>query len=209
MKKPAFPLGGSRSASISLSCIRSNDLSCRFADGPKPMADPHILNALRIPSEALIALDYRPLHFAMQPYHHLVRLLHVLSMGAFFGGIGLLDLRLMGVRGAVPLKAFADHVLPWLYATFAVSVVTGIGLFLYSPVQVGSHAYFTPKLILIALGVANAAVFHRTSYLHALAAEGHLPRSARWAGAMSLLFWTGVVACACLNVEAAPKVLLR
>ncbi len=50
---------------------------------------------------------------------------HILSMAAFFGGIGLLDLRLMGWRGTVPLRPFAEHVLPWLYATFAVAAVTG------------------------------------------------------------------------------------
>jgi hypothetical protein len=144
----------------------------------------------------------------MQPYHHLVRALHILSMAAFFGGIGLLDLRLMGWRGTVPLRGFAEHTLPWLYATFGMAVVSGVALFLYNPVQVGSHAYFVPKLILIALGLANALVFHRTSYLRALAVEGALPASARVAGAVSLALWTAVVICAALNVEAAPKVLL-
>jgi hypothetical protein len=172
------------------------------------MPDPHSLAFLRIPFDWLIALDYRPLHFAMQPYHHLVRALHILSMAAFFGGIGLLDLRLMGWRGTVPLRGFAEHTLPWLYATFGMAVVSGVALFLYNPVQVGSHAYFVPKLILIAFGLANALLFHRTSYLRALAVEGELPVSARVAGAVSLALWTAVVICAALNVEAAPKVLL-
>ena len=39
--------------------------------------------------------------------------------------------------------------------------------------------------------------------------EGALTVRARCAGTLSLLFWTGVMVCACLNVEAAPKVLLR
>ena len=75
------------------------------------MADPSIFAAIRIPTTTLIALDNRPLHFALQPYHHLVRLLHVLARAAFFGGIGLLDFRLMGWRGTVPLRSFAEHVL--------------------------------------------------------------------------------------------------
>ena len=157
----------------------------------------------------LIALDNRPLHFAMQPYHHLVRLVHVATTGAFFGGIGLLDLRLLGWRGTVPLKAFAEHVLPWLYATFAVAVATGAALFAYDPVHVGSHAYFAPKLLLIGLGLANALLFHSTAYLRAVAVEGTLPFSARAAGAVSLVIWTAVVVCSSLNVEGVPKVLLR
>ncbi len=173
------------------------------------MADPSLFDFMRIPAPVLIALDDRVLHFAMQPYHYLVRLAHVVSMGAFFGAIGLLDLRLMGWRGTVPLKAFAEHALPWLYVTFGVAAATGVALFLYQPLRVGSHAYFAPKMALIALGLGNALLFHRTGYLRALAAEGAMPARARLAGAVSLALWTGVIVFSSLNVEPAPKVLLR
>jgi hypothetical protein len=173
------------------------------------MADPSLFDFMRIPASALVALDDRTLHFAMQPVHFLVRLVHVLSMAAFFGGIGLLDLRLMGWRGTVALRPFAEHVLPWLYVTFAVAILSGLLLFAYNPVHVGAHAYFAPKLALIALGLANALAFHRTSYLAALAGTGTPPLSARAAGAVSLLIWTGVVVCSAMNVEGVPKVLLR
>jgi hypothetical protein len=173
------------------------------------MADPSIFDSLRIPIEILVALDWRPYHFALQRYHYLVRTAHILSMAAFFGGVGLLDFRLMGWRGTVPLRAFADHVLPWLWATFALVAVTGLALFLYDPVHVGSHAYWAPKLIAIALGLANAALFHRTGYVAALAAGTAMPRSARIAGALSLACWSAAIVFACFDSEAAPKVLLR
>ena len=173
------------------------------------MADPSLFDPIRIPVGALVALDWRPYHFALQPYHYLVRVAHVVSMGAFFGGIGLLDFRLMGWRRTVPLRAFAEHVLPWLWATFAIAVLTGVALFLYEPVHVGAHAYWAPKLLAIALGLVNAALFHRTSYVTALAAEARLPAAARAAGAFSLACWTGAVVFACLDAEGAPKVLLR
>jgi hypothetical protein len=173
------------------------------------MADPNTLDFLRIPTETLIALDWRPFHFAVQRYHHLVRLTHILSVSLFFGGITLLDLRLTGVRGTVPLRPFAEHTLPWLWVTFGIGVVSGVALFLYDPLHVGAHAYFTAKLALIGLGLANAGIFHRTGYLSALAADEASPAGARWAGTLSLLCWAGVMICACLNVEAEPKVFLR
>ncbi len=173
------------------------------------MPEHHVLAFLRIPYGVLIALSNRDLHFELQPYHHLIRIIHILSMSAFFGGIGLLDLRLIGVRGTVPLRPFAEHTLPWLYATFAVALISGIALFFYDPVHVGSHAYLTPKLILVLLGVINAGLFHRTGYVAALAAETRMPASARVAGAVSLAIWTGVIVTACLNTEPAPRVLLR
>jgi nitroreductase len=173
------------------------------------MADPSIFDPLRIPSQTLAALDWRPFHFALQPYHYLVRMTHIIAMSAFFGGIGLLDFRLMGWRGTVPLRGFADHVLPWLWVTFGIAVVTGLALFFYDPMHVGAHAYWVPKLITILLGLANAAMFHRTTYVAALAAETHVPTSARLAGAVSLACWTAAVAFACLDTEGIPKVLLR
>ncbi|MBV8916261.1 MAG: hypothetical protein JOZ05_24895 [Acetobacteraceae bacterium] len=173
------------------------------------MADPSIFDPVRIPVQTLTAADWRPYHFALQPYHYLVRMVHIITMAAFFGGIGLLDCRLMGWRGTVPLRSFAEHVLPWLWVTFGVATFTGIALFLYDPVHVGAHAYWTPKLIAIALGLANALWFHRTSYVVALDAERRLPVSARLAGAVSLACWTAALAFACMNVEGVPRVLLR
>ncbi|MDB5459591.1 MAG: hypothetical protein JWO72_1332 [Caulobacteraceae bacterium] len=173
------------------------------------MYDPSLaLAGFRIPSDILVALDNRPLHFALQPYHFLIRLLHVLSMAAFFGGIGLLDLRLMGIRATVPLRSFTEHTLPWLYAAFGVTVVTGATLFLYDPVHAGSHAYFTLKLLFILLGLLNAALFHRSGLAAALIAAAPLPSGAKVAGALSLACWLVVMITASLNVEGPPKVLL-
>src|ERR1700733_288659 len=173
------------------------------------MSGAHPLAFLRLPFALLAALDSRGFHYALQPYHHLVRLVHVLTVAAFFGGIMQLDLRLMGWRSMVPLRALAEHILPWLYVTFGVAIVTGLALFFYDPIGVGSHGYFTPKLILLVLGLANAAIFHRSGYVAALAAQSQMPMNARIAGAVSLITWTAVMVCASLNVEGAPKVLLR
>jgi hypothetical protein len=173
------------------------------------MFDPsQALAGFQIPSDLLVAMDNRDLHFAMQPYHFLIRILHVISIAAFFGGIVLLDLRLMGLRAVAPLQGFVQNTIPWLYLTFAIAVMTGIGLFLYDPVEVGSHAYFTFKLVFIGLGLVNALVFHRWALGGALKAQITMPRSAKIGGAISLGLWVLVMLAASLNVEGPPKVLL-
>ena len=164
---------------------------------------------LHLPYSLLIALDHRPFHFALQPFHHLVRIAHILASAAFFGGVGLLDLRLIGWHRAVSVKALARDVLPWLYVTFAIAAASGLALFFYDPVHVGSHAYFAPKLILIALGLAMITLYRRTRFGAAIAAPAAMPLSAKIAGTVSLSIWTAVVICSALNIEAAPKVLLR
>jgi hypothetical protein len=173
------------------------------------MPDPHALSFLYIPTDILVGLDNRDYRFAMQPFHHLVRMTHILSISAFFGAIVLLDLRLIGLRPALSLKALCDLVMPFVYWTFGIGIATGLLLFFYDPVHVASHAYFSLKLILIALGMGNAAMFNRQGFGVALTASGAMPRHARIIGTVSLLIWVGVMICAMLNVEAAPKVLLR
>jgi len=53
------------------------------------------------------------------------------------------------------LRGFAEHTIPWLYLTFGISFATGVALFLYDPLHVGSHAYFTLKLLFILLGLVT------------------------------------------------------
>lgn len=173
------------------------------------MADPSVFDVLRIPPDVLIAFDNRTFHFAIQPYHYIIRIAHIVSMGAFFGGIIFLDLRLMGLKSRVGIHDMLEQFMLWIYIFFAITVITGIPLFLFDPVHVGSHAYFAPKLILLVAGLANAALFNRLMAPKLAAGEANTPWQARVAGALSVLIWTGVVVCSSMNVEGVPKVFLR
>jgi hypothetical protein len=87
--------------------------------------------------------------------------------------------------------------------------MSGALLFLYDPVHAGSRAYFMPKMIMIAFGLMNAALYHALAYERALAAENGMPVSAKFAGALSLTFWIGVMVFSSMNTEGVPKLLLR
>ncbi len=168
------------------------------------MADPSIFDLLRLPSAVLIALDDRTLHFAMQPWHYVLRIAHVIATAAFFGAIVLFDLRLIGVRAAAKLKALSADIMPLIYILFSIAMVSGVLLFLYDPVRVGSRAYFIPKIVLIVFGMVNAAVYNRFAYEHAVAVEPRTPRSAKVAGALSIAFWVMVMVFSSMNIEGAP-----
>ncbi len=71
--------------------------------------------------------------------------------------ITVLDLRLRGRAPELPLQALARLTLPWVYASLAVTMVTGVVLFFYDPLAVGSHDWLTPKLLFIALVFTNAS----------------------------------------------------
>jgi phosphoglycerol transferase MdoB-like AlkP superfamily enzyme len=173
------------------------------------MADPSLYDAIRIPADVLIALDNRVYHFAVQPYHYLLRMMHIISAAAFFGGIVLFDLRLAGITAHARLKPFARDTLWWLYVSFGVVTITGILLFLYEPVHTGSRAYFAPKLVMIAAGMINTLIYRRFAFRFALKEPEVTPRSAKIAGAFSLACWAAVMVFSSMNAEGVPKVLLR
>jgi phosphoglycerol transferase MdoB-like AlkP superfamily enzyme len=173
------------------------------------MADPSLYDAIRIPSEALIALDNRAYHFAVQPVHYLLRMTHVLSAAAFFGAIVLFDLRLAGVSTHARLKPFAQDTLWWLYITFGLTNLSGLLIFLYDPVHAGSRAYFSPKMIMIVLGLVNTVIYRRYAFRFALKEPAETPRSAKIAGTLSIVCWLAVMAFSSMNAEGIPKVLLR
>ena len=169
------------------------------------MTDSNLFEAIRIPADLLIAMDWRPYHFLFQPVHFIVRILHILSMAAFFGFIGLLDIRLIGGFKVFSLRTLEAALRPWLYSTFATATVTGVLLFFYDPVRIGSRAFWVPKLISIALGLGNVVFLHRINYIDRFEAGD---RRIRYAGMFSLAMWTLALVFACLNAEEAPKLLL-
>ena len=167
--------------------------------------------AVTVPSNWLVWLATSSVRLAvyrMQGWHGPLRLLHIGGTAAFFGAIVLLDLRLLGLLGRdLALDGLARLVLPATHWSFGVTVVSGSLLFMYDPIQQGSHSWFLPKLVLLGLAVANAALFSlpRRVGLRSIGA-GSLTRHARVAGALSLVLWAGVIASATANHEERPLV---
>lgn len=167
--------------------------------------------ALVLPGDWLVWLAtsaVRMTLYRMQGWHGPLRLLHVGGSAVFFGAIVLLDLRLLGVMGRdIALDALARIVLPVTHVSFAAAMLSGVLLFLYDPIQTGSHSWFLPKLLLIAAALANAAVFSFPKRIGLRRiGGGALTRHARLAGALSLILWAGVIATATANHEERPLV---
>ncbi|MBB2201557.1 hypothetical protein [Gluconacetobacter tumulisoli] len=169
----------------------------------------HPLAFMRLPYAVLIMLDSRMYHYWMQPVHYLVRTVHMISMAGFFGIDVVFDAALFRHGGQQALAAVSRLIVPWIHTLFAVAMVTGVALFFYDPVHIGSRGYLTPKLLLIAMAVGLAAFSHRKIYLPALGGRPAGTTQARLVAGTSLLLWTGVIIMSCLNSEGVPKVFLR
>lgn len=135
------------------------------------------------------------LHESIYAYP-VVESLHVLTLCVFLGLAVMIDLRLMGVvfRGT-PLTELTRAVGPWLLGGFAVMVVTGVLLFYAIPVKTYLNVFFRIKVVLLVLAGLNALTFHLTIDRRRAEWDADLipPRRARVAGALSLLFWAGIV----------------
>ncbi|GBQ49517.1 hypothetical protein ACM0P6_01525 [Komagataeibacter sucrofermentans] len=169
----------------------------------------HPFAFMRLPYAVLMALDSRMFHFWLQPVHYLIRIVHIISMAMFFGMDMLFDLGVLRPRMAARIAPAAQLMVRPLHVTFAIAMVSGVVLFFYDPVHIGSRAYLTPKLLLITLAMLNALWCHRSVYLPVLRGNAAMSVRGRIGASLSLLLWSGVMIMSCLNSEGVPKVFLR
>ena len=120
----------------------------------------------------------------------IANVLHVFGAALLVGGIAVFDLKLIlragyaaeTGRAAIPVAAFG----------LALQVPTGVVLLAPEASALGQNPAFLYKLGLIALGLANVALFH--GRMGANMRHGPFPASARLFAGVSLLAWTGALA---------------
>lgn len=126
-----------------------------------------------------------------------IETLHLFGMAALVATVSVFDLRLLGwMKRRERVSELARRLLPWIWAGFAVQVVTGALLFSSEAVKVYTNPAFRLKMLLIFLAGLHALIFHWTVYRDVAAWDdtGILPVGAKVAGFVSILLWLGVVA---------------
>lgn len=110
---------------------------------------------------------------------------HLLGLVLLIGGIGLVDLRLVGLFRALPLQPLARALTPLGMMGTLILAASGAVMFAADPAVAQSETFRT-KLVLIAVGLVNAAAF-RILYGHIAADPAPVP--ARLMGAASITLW--------------------
>ena len=126
----------------------------------------------------------------------IVESVHVWALCIFLSMAVLFDLRLLGwALRDVPVSSMIRRILPWSKAGFVVMVISGVVLFYGIPVRTYHSVFFRFKLILLVLAGLNAWWFHATveRSIPAWDVSPNIPRRARFAGAVSLALWAGIV----------------
>jgi hypothetical protein len=139
-------------------------------------------------SQVAVYIRQSPLLFPV------IEIFHIIGFIFLAGSAFLFDLRLLGVSKKIPVKDMAAHVLPWSRRSLLIVIPSGLLLFISQAKSLSTNSVFGLKLILVALALANAGIFHRYTFPK-LSDAGAIPVSARAAAIISLGLWMSVITC--------------
>jgi uncharacterized membrane protein len=126
----------------------------------------------------------------------LIESFHVLGLTLVFGTIAILDLRLLGLASTRrSFTAVASDVLPWTWAAFALTVATGVLMFVTNATTYYPNPYFQAKVLLLALSGVNMTVFELTARrtVREWDRDPSAPPAGRIVAVVSLVVWISVI----------------
>lgn len=117
----------------------------------------------------------------------IANLVHLLGLVLLVGGIGIVDLRIIGAFPSLPLPALSRALTPLAVAGLILMLPSGLVLFAADAGALAGSERFRLKLVLIAIALANAVAFQFAGRLDA-------PPTAtlRLMAAASLSLWLSV-----------------
>jgi len=119
---------------------------------------------------------------------------HYIGLCLLVGGIMLIDLRVLGMARALPLRAMIG-LLPIVWAGFIINVATGSLLFAYRAARLAENDAFQLKMTLMVLAGLNALAFDvavRRNGSNWLDAD-RPPLPVKAFATLSFVLWLGVV----------------
>lgn len=122
---------------------------------------------------------------------------HIVGIGLLFGSIAIVDLRLLGLGRHVPLAALVRFAVPWSLIGFGLAAATGLLMFSAHAAEFVEQPVFLLKMGLILTAGINAALLRTGALRVAASISGPAPPTlrVRWAAALSLALWLGVIVC--------------
>ncbi len=114
---------------------------------------------------------------------------HLIGLGALFGGLLVFELRTLGARRELDPSALARLAIPTALAGFALCALSGAAMFATQPQELWVNPALRIKIALIVLAGLNAGWFHWRDGVRAQ------DRLGRWQCLLSLGIWVAVIIC--------------
>lgn len=129
----------------------------------------------------------------------LLNLGHILGISSLFGSVLLLDLKLLGLWRSIPVANLIRPTVPIAVIGFGLAATSGIMMLSFNTTEYHGNPFIYAKFPIIVAGLINVAIISRLGAWRRAAdgapAEPGDQTTLRVFGALSLLIWTGVVAC--------------
>jgi hypothetical protein len=122
--------------------------------------------------------------------------IHLIGLAFSVGLLFFVDLRLLGLfLPKTSVSALFQPLRPLILGSFAVTMVTGVLLFVASAQKIITLDVFFYKLIFIALAGVNALLFELKwgKHIDDWGFEKSLPKGVQYAGGISLFLWSLVL----------------
>lgn len=129
----------------------------------------------------------------------LVNLAHIFGISLLFGAIVVLDLRLLGVWGKIPLDLMARPTTIVAGTGFVVAMISGPALLATKATEYVGNPFLPIKLVAIVLGIVNLIVLHNLPAWKERANPqmgAAKRRQLAFAGSASLACWIVVISAA-------------
>jgi hypothetical protein len=119
----------------------------------------------------------------------LANILHVFGVILLVGPIVALDLRLLGVGRFISAAAASRFLTPFAVVGILLVVPSGFTLFTADAASLSTNAVLQIKLLLVAVGVANAVLFRAWWRSRLAGWDGDAPTLGRAQATLSILIW--------------------
>ena len=124
----------------------------------------------------------------------IANLVHILGLVMLVGGIGILDLRLIGLFRRIPTDALAAALTPIAIAGLLLMIPSGATMFASDASTLVNSGTFRTKLLLITLALVNAIAFRFIWQKRIGQWDVNPPIWGRVMAVVSILLWLSVAA---------------
>ena len=147
-----------------------------------------------MPDPWAAALESLPLAVALRGsiwVYPLINAGHILGIALLVGGIVPLDLRILGMWPSVPLPSLWRLLVCTAGAGLGIATACGVLLFITRASAYVASPLFSMKMVLVAVGIANALSLHLSARFHSLSLR--VPWHFRLQAILSLAIWVAVL----------------
>src|SRR5439155_6217070 len=126
----------------------------------------------------------------------LIESTHVIGLSLVFGTIAIVDLRLLGVASTRrPFSRIAADTFKWTWAAFALTVATGLLMFITNAGIYYHNTFFRMKMAMLVCAGINVLIFDRTAArsIQQWDRDRSAPPVGRTVAALSLAIWVAVI----------------